>query len=1193
MKFKRLSICLLISIVLTIKIATGGTVSAAADINSVDTIISNQIINTSNQNLDFKKGKTFIKGKFRYKIISLSGQKGNVSLIGTKSKSIKAVKIPKTVMNNGYTFNITAIGKKAFINCKKLKSVTVNAEIKTIGKKAFYGCKKLKKINFYGKKLKKVGKYAFKKINNNAVIRVPKDKFEEYKTLLDNKVLKSTVRIVTLHTHEYKVLHILVAADCTTQGQQIVKCSCGAVKLCEIPALGHDYSANLIVDSVATCNTEGSMSKHCSRCGSKAYVTVIDRFGHYFTNYVYNNDASCTGDGTETAKCGYCNEIKTRVKTGSALGHDFSDEFTTDIEATCETDGTKSKHCIRCNAKTEVTKIDKLGHSFNNYIYNDDATCVKDGTETATCSRCGKTDTRIKADSALGHSFCDYVYNDDATCTEDGTETGKCVRCNVTDIRTKTGSALGHNFSDEFTNDIEATCETNGTKSKHCVRCDMREEITVIQKLGHDFSNYSYDNNATCTENGTETAMCSKCNKKDTRIKADSALGHSYSNYVYNGDATCTEEGTETGKCIRCNVTETRTKTGSALGHDFSDKFTTDVEATCETDGTKSKHCVRCDLKTEITLIPKLGHEFRNYSYNDDATCVADGTETATCSRCSETDTRTKFGSALGYDAHRFGEWQIIVEAGCTSWGTMARTCSICGEQETESTQPLGHSLSDFVYNNDATCTKDGTETASCIRCNYTDTHTKTGSALGHDYSAEFIVDIEATCTTNGSKSKHCKRCGEKTDVTKISKLGHNFKNYIFNNDAKCTKDGTETASCIRCNYTDTQIKAGSALGHDYSAGFIVDIEATCTTNGSKSKHCKRCGEKTDVTKISKLGHNFENYVFNNDAKCTEDGTETAICSRCGKSDTRISEGTSLGYDSHTFGEWMTAVEAGCTSWGTMARTCSVCGDQETELVQPLGHSLSEFVYNNDATCTKNGTETAKCIRCDYTDTHEIEGSAFGHNIVVKGKKKKASCTEMGYATYSVCENEGCTYALFEGVTDAMGHIWSETDNACTVCGVTAPKENEHWQIIYYADPEICEGEFTSSRSAANEDVEELVDKKYVIYSASGDGTVSVTAPEPKIGYKFTGWSDGVKEKTRTDSWNNMDKTIEANYTYDYSSLYSVLGYDNSSEQGGALNGISLKKPYLMKFINYVDILGLSEKKYNILFPNDFDRRCF
>ena len=54
---------------------------------------------------------------------------------------------------------------------------------------------------------------------------------------------------------------------------------------------------------------------------------------HVFAEYEYNQDATCTQDGTETATCIFCTATDTRIKEGSALGHDYSDEYTVDVYA--------------------------------------------------------------------------------------------------------------------------------------------------------------------------------------------------------------------------------------------------------------------------------------------------------------------------------------------------------------------------------------------------------------------------------------------------------------------------------------------------------------------------------------------------------------------------------------------------------------------------------------------------------------------------------------------------------------------------------------------------------------------------------------------------------------------------------------------------------------------------------------------
>lgn len=96
--------------------------------------------------------------------------------------------------------NVTTIGANTFSDCKKLTSVTVGKNVKSIGKKAFYNCKKLKTITIRSTKLttKNVGAQAFKNINAQAKVKVPKSKVKEYQKLFTSKGLNKKVKIAKL-----------------------------------------------------------------------------------------------------------------------------------------------------------------------------------------------------------------------------------------------------------------------------------------------------------------------------------------------------------------------------------------------------------------------------------------------------------------------------------------------------------------------------------------------------------------------------------------------------------------------------------------------------------------------------------------------------------------------------------------------------------------------------------------------------------------------------------------------------------------------------------------------------------------------------------------------------------------------------------------------------------------------------------
>ena len=106
------------------------------------------------------------------------------------------VTVPATVKVSGVTYKVTSIAKNAFKNNKKLKKVTIGANITTIGANAFAGCKNLKTVDIKSKKLKSVGKNAFKGIHKKAVFKVPAKKLKAYKKLLNSKAgIKKTMQI--------------------------------------------------------------------------------------------------------------------------------------------------------------------------------------------------------------------------------------------------------------------------------------------------------------------------------------------------------------------------------------------------------------------------------------------------------------------------------------------------------------------------------------------------------------------------------------------------------------------------------------------------------------------------------------------------------------------------------------------------------------------------------------------------------------------------------------------------------------------------------------------------------------------------------------------------------------------------------------------------------------------------------------
>lgn len=78
------------------------------------------------------------------------------------------------------------------------------------------------------------------------------------------------------------------------------------------------------------------------------------------------------------------------------------------------------------------------------------------------------------------------------------------------------------------------------------------------------------------------------------------------------------------------------------------------------------------------------------------------------------------------------------------------------------------HVFSEYSSNGDATCASDGTKSAKCIYCSYTDTKTDTGTRLPHKFG-EYVSNNDVTFTKDGTMSAVCSGCGE---IDKVIDVG-------------------------------------------------------------------------------------------------------------------------------------------------------------------------------------------------------------------------------------------------------------------------------------------------------------------------------------------------------------------------------------------------------------------------------------
>ena len=213
--------------------------------------------------------------------------------------------------------------------------------------------------------------------------------------------------------HEWKDGEITKAPTCTEPVEKTQTCSvCGATQTVEVKALGHDWSEPTILFA-----ENGTSAKAIWTCGHNvSHVVVAD----CTVTPEVTTKVTCTTDEVTTytavAKAEGMPEgsATTKRTTKEALEHSFT-KYVYNNDATCEADGTETATCDNEGCTATLTRLcdehPATGHKFTDYKSDGNATCEADGTKTATCENagCGKKDTIADEGSALGHKWGEAV----------------------------------------------------------------------------------------------------------------------------------------------------------------------------------------------------------------------------------------------------------------------------------------------------------------------------------------------------------------------------------------------------------------------------------------------------------------------------------------------------------------------------------------------------------------------------------------------------------------------------------------------------------------------------------------------------------------------------------------------------------------------------------------------------------------
>ena len=233
--------------------------------------------------------------------------------------------------------------------------------------------------------------------------------------------------------------------------------------------------------------------------GVVEYTYTVLGHEHEFAEYIPDGNATCTEDGTRTAKCLHCDLTDTRPDPGSALGHSW-DEGVITQEPTYETWGEKCFTCTVCGAtKTEpVEPVHQHRFAFFEVV---EPTCFSKGYEVYYCQDCGEV-LHDNFTPMLDHTWDEGVVSVEPTVDHEGEMRYTCTVCAAT--KTEAIPKL-HVHTNMVLRKVDPTCLDRGYTIYMCTDCGEVTFDDYLDALGHSFGQW------TDVGGGMEERTCQRC----------------------------------------------------------------------------------------------------------------------------------------------------------------------------------------------------------------------------------------------------------------------------------------------------------------------------------------------------------------------------------------------------------------------------------------------------------------------------------------------------------------------------------------------------------------------------------------------------------------------------------------------------------------------------------------------------------